>query len=86
MQKRSEQLKPSEYFAEMAKRYEKHKTDGGTVFDFEPDREQPHFIEDDEIQPLPPYVTYKIIPETAPTDSVSLPAGAPSQVKDAPQE
>lgn len=35
-----------EYFAEMAKRYESHKAQGGDVFDFEPNREPPRFVKE----------------------------------------
>lgn len=56
------------YFSDMAGRYEKHKADGGTVFDFEPNREPPEFN----------------APATARTAPALLPAGALSPDSDAP--
>lgn len=56
------------YFSKMAERYEKHKADGGTVFDFEPNRAQPQFN----------------APSTAQTDPASPPADALSPEQDAP--
>ena len=34
------------YFVDMAKRYESHKAQGGSVFDFEPNREPPSFVKE----------------------------------------
>ena len=55
-------------FSNMAARYEKHKADGGTVFDFEPNRKPPEFS----------------APATAQTAPALLPAGALSPDSDAP--